>query len=129
MKRRTGKGTSIAFAGLLFIGVGVGAQEATELFIPIGQSPELSDRVTVIGTVESVDAAEKTIVVKTDSGSASAEITEKTKIYLDRSKRKESNRYGSFDDLKVGARVEVLHQGRTRAPSGPAEWVKIEVAP
>jgi hypothetical protein len=104
----------------------VGAQEATELFIPIGQSPDLSDKVTVIGTIESVDASGKTIVVKSDSESATAAITEKTTIYVDRSRRKESNRYGTFDDLKAGARVEVLYKGRARAASGPAEWVKVE---
>ena len=106
-----------------------GVQEATELFIPIGRSPKLSNEVTVVGTIESVDAETRTMVVKTEGGSATATIGEKCKIFLDRSKRKESNRYGNFEDLKRGARVEVLYQGRTRATSGPAEWVKVESQP
>jgi hypothetical protein len=97
------------------------------MFIPIGQSPNLSNKVTGIGSIESVNAAEKIIVVKTDSGSATATITEKTRIYVDRSKQKESNRYGTFEDLREGSRVEVLYEGRTRATSGPAEWVKVEL--
>jgi hypothetical protein len=111
---------------LASLGMAVGFQQATEMFIPIGKSPNLSSTVTVIGTIESVDATEKAIVVKTDSGSATAAITEKTHIYVDRVKRKESNRYGTFDDLKAGARVEVLYESRARAASGPAEWVKVE---
>ena len=129
MRKPTQHGVSIVCSLLVSVGMAAGVQEATELFIPIGQSPDLSNKVTVIGTIESSDAAEKTIVVKTDSGSAKAAITEKTKIYVDRSKRKESNRDGTFNDLKAGARVEVLYDGRKRATSGPAEWVKVEVAP
>ncbi len=106
-----------------------GVQEATELFIPIGQSPKLSNEVTVVGTIESVDAETRTMVVKTDGGSATATIVETCKIFLDRSARKESNRYGNFEDLKRGVRVEVLYQGRTRATAGPAEWVKVESHP
>ncbi len=126
MRKTTRHGLSIAFSALVSAGVAAGVQQATELFIPIGQSPDLSDKVTVIGTIESVDASGKTIVVKTGSDSAAAAITDKTAIFVDRSRRKESNRYGTFDDLKTGARVEVLYEGRARAASGPAEWVKVE---
>ncbi len=130
MMRKTGKqAPSIVVLALVSLGMAPGAQEATELFIPIGKSPQLSGKVTVIGTIESVDAAGKSFVVKTDSESATAAVTERTRIYLDRRQRKESNRYGAFDDLVVGARVEVLYEGRKRVTSGPAEWVKVEVAP
>ncbi|MGH9392488.1 MAG: hypothetical protein ACRD1Z_23030, partial [Vicinamibacteria bacterium] len=129
MRKTTQHGLAIACSVLVSVGMAASAQEATELFIPIGQSPDLSNEVTVIGTIESVDAAARTLVVKTDSGSATAATTEKTTIYLDRSRRKESNRYGAFEDLKEGARVEVLYVGRKRAAGGPAEWVKVEVAP
>lgn len=116
-----------AFVFLALISASAGAQQATELFIPLGASPNLSDEVTVIGTLSSVEAEKRTITVKTEAGSATAIITEKTKIFLDRSRLKEPNRYGAFADLVEGARVEVLYQGRTRATAGPAEWVKVEV--
>jgi len=126
---RTTQSLATALSVFALIGVAAGAQEATEMFIPIGQSPALSKTATVIGTIESVDAEKRTIVVRSDGGSATATISEKTRIFLDRSRRKEPNRYGAFEDLEEGARVEVLYEGRTRAASGPAEWVKVEVPP
>ncbi len=129
MRKTTRHALSIAFSVLVSAAMAAGVQKATELFIPIGRSPDLSNKVTVIGTIESVDATGRTLVVKTDSGSAKAAITEKTEIYVDRSKRKESNLYGTFDDLKAGTRVEVLYESRARAISGPAEWVKVEESP
>jgi hypothetical protein len=124
---RTREGLALFSSILVSAGLVSGLQQATEMFIPIGQSPNLSNKVTGIGSIESVNAVERIIVVKTDSGSATATITEKTRIYVDRSKQKESNRYGTFEDLKAGSRVEVLYEGRTRATSGPAEWVKVEL--
>jgi hypothetical protein len=118
---------SILLSPLLLSGGAV--QQATELFIPIGRSPNLSNEVTVIGTIESLDAETRTLEVKTESGSATATIVEACRIYLDRSQGKESNRYGSLADLKLGARVEVLYQGRQRATAGPAEWVKVDARP
>jgi hypothetical protein len=129
MRKTTQQGLSVAFSMLVGAGMAVGAQEATEMFIPIGQSPALSKTATVIGTIESVAADKRTIVVKSEGGSATVTLTEKTKIFLDRSRRKEPNRYGAFEDLEKGARVEVLYEGRTRAAAGPAEWVKVEVPP
>jgi hypothetical protein len=129
MRKTMQQGLSVAFSMLVGAGMAVGAQEATEMFIPIGQSPALSKTATVIGTIESVAADKRTIVVKSEGGSATVTLTEKTKIFLDRSRRKEPNRYGAFEDLEKGARVEVLYEGRTRAAAGPAEWVKVEVPP
>ena len=129
MRTTTQQGLSVAFSVLVSTGIAAGVQQATEMFIPIGQSPGISKTATVIGTIESVDAEKRTIVVKSDGGSAAATITEKTRIFLDRSRRKEPNRYGAFEDLEEGARVEVLYESRTRAASGPAEWVKVEVPP
>ena len=129
MRTTTQQGLSVAFSVLVSTGIAAGVQQATEMFIPIGQSPGISKTATVIGTIESVDAEKRTIVVKSDGGSAAATITEKTRIFLDRSRRKEPNGYGAFEDLEEGARVEVLYEGRTRAAPGPAEWVKVEVPP
>ncbi len=103
------------------------AQRATELYTPIGQSPGLSEDLTVIGTIESVDEPERTFRISGSGEPASAIVTERTRIYLDRSKFRETNRYGELGDLKEGRRVEVLYEDREARGQGPAEWIKIEV--
>ncbi len=45
------------------------------------------------------------------------------------SKLGRSNATGTFADLKVGSAVEVKYEGRTRGKSsGPAQWIKVEIA-
>jgi hypothetical protein len=38
-------------------------QKATEIFIPIGQSPGVSNKTSIVGTIETIDARAQTIVV------------------------------------------------------------------
>ncbi len=95
------------------------AQEATDVFIPIGQSPGLSkEGKTIMGTVFqanrdgrlSIVRDEQFFVIRTD---------DKTKFYIDRSHLRQPNSYGKFGDLKAGAFVEVY------SPTGVARWVKV----
>ncbi len=104
------------------------AQRATELYTPIGQSPGVSGEFTVIGTIESVDEAGSSFRITGPTEPASAIVTERTRIYLDKSNRRETNRYGHLGDLKEGRRVEILYEDREAIGHGPAEWIKIEVA-
>ncbi|HXV64381.1 MAG TPA: hypothetical protein VEK15_27025 [Vicinamibacteria bacterium] len=113
----------VAMAGVLY------AQRATELYIPLGESPELSERNTVIGTIEVVDADGRAIVVRSNGESFATDVTDETQIYLDKSKLREKNDYGAFEDLVEGARVEILYQVDERAAEGPARWIKVEVSP
>lgn len=100
-------------------------QKATEQFIPIGQSPGLSGKRTYMGRIGTVDADGRAIGGKTWS----ATVTERTRIWLDRSKLGQRNTAGTTADLKVGAVVEVKYAGAERGKSsGPAEWIKVEVA-
>jgi hypothetical protein len=46
-----------------------------------------------------------------------------TRIWLDRSKNKKSNIVASFDDIKIGRDVEVMHGHENE---NTAIWVKIE---
>jgi hypothetical protein len=92
------------------------AQQATEQYIPIGQSPGVSGKSSLIGVIVEVDAATKTVTV----GERTVRITERTFIWLDRTKLKLTNLTGKFEDLQKGRRVEVKFQ------AGVAEWVKIE---
>ena len=102
------------------------AQQTTEMFVPIGQSPGISNKVTVIGTVQALNAAARTVTVAGPSGSQTFAITEKTRIWLDRSAVKQTNQSGSLADLRQGRKVEVKPQ-----PAGgksSADWIKVQVS-
>jgi hypothetical protein len=101
------------------------AQRETEMFIPIGQSPGISSKTSVIGTVETVNAAGRTVTVVGPTGSQTFAITEQTRIWVDRSLVKLTNQTGSLADLQKGRKVEVNPQ-----PPGPqplADWIKVQV--
>ena len=101
-------------------------QKATEMFIPIGQSPGLSNKISIIGTIETIDARAQTIVVAGSSGSWSATITDRTKIWLDKSKLRLSNQKGTFTDLRKGRLAEVKYE-QAGVSRGPADWVKVQI--
>lgn len=98
------------------------AQRATEQFTPLGKSPGISGVSSYIGEIADVDAANRTISIAGDQESWSVEITEKTNIWLDRSKYKATNVVGAFDDLQAGRQVEVKPEDDQPQR---AEWIKI----
>ncbi|MEE8261021.1 MAG: hypothetical protein V3R83_00945 [Gammaproteobacteria bacterium] len=102
-------------------------QKAVEIFIPLGQSPGLSRTVTVIGTIEIVNPKRRTIKIAGPGEGWSAQITDRTEIWLDRSKLRLANRAGSLNDLKQGLMVEVKYQDDAQRGKGPAEWVKVQL--
>lgn len=97
------------------------AQQATEVFIPIGQSPGLSDKYTYMGTVESVNKQKQTI----RADGRDIEIVGDTEIWLDRTALKERNSSGSFADLQSGRQVEIKYVDATGKQV--ADWIKIKV--
>ena len=104
------------------------AQKTTEQFVPVGQSPGLSGKYTVIGTVQAVNVRDQTVTIAGPAGTSSAKVTERTRIWLDRSKIRQTNVKGTFADLRPGVTVEVKHEDPTRASAGgPAEWIKIQI--
>jgi hypothetical protein len=106
----------------------VSAQKMTEQFIPVGQSPGLSGKYTVIGTVQAVNVRNQTVTIAGPAGAWSAKVTERTRIWLDRSKIRLANVKGTFADLRTGVTVEVKQEDHTRASAdGPAEWIKIQI--
>ena len=108
---------------------GASAQEMTERFIPIGQSPGLSGKHTVIGKIQAVNARDQTVVIVAATGTWNAKVTDRTKIWLDRSSLRQPNLKGTFADLRPGATVEVKPEGRQAGASGgPAEWIKVQVS-
>jgi hypothetical protein len=101
-------------------------QKATEMFIPIGQSPGLSNKISIIGTIETIDARTRTMVVAGPSGSWNATITDRTKIWLDKSKLRLPNQKGTFTDLQKGLLAEVKYE-QAGVSRGPADWIKVQI--
>jgi hypothetical protein len=102
-------------------------QQATEMFIPIGQSPGLSNKGSVIGTLESVDPGKRMVTISSPSGAQTVVITDRTLIWLDRSEQRQPNQNGAINDLQKGRKVEV--KIRKGEPKAVAEWIKVQVGP
>jgi len=114
--------TAVTIFGLATVS---SAQKLTERYIPIGKSPGLSDKVRVIGEIESVNPQARTITIRYASGSVTVKIADKTRIWRDRSAVKATNLDGAFDDLQKGRRVECKFEDPAR--KDVAEWIKVEV--
>ena len=120
---------SIAIAALvafLLSAPGAQGQKATEQFIPIGQSPGLSNVYTDLAAIAEVDADARTITLPL-AGGRRVKVTEGTTIWLDRSKNRQSNVVGGFEDLRVGLQVEVKYEDSQRREM--AEWIKVAPEP
>ena len=102
-------------------------QEATEMFIPIGQSPGLSGKGSLIGTLESVDPGKRMVTISSPSGAQTVGITDRTLIWLDRNLQKQPNQNGAINDLQKGRKVEI--KLRKAEPKAVAEWIKVQVSP
>ncbi len=101
------------------------AEKATELYLPIGKSPGLSDKYSLIGTIAEVNSHDQTLTVTNASGTYSVLTSEYTLFFLDKSKLRQSNRYGSFSDFNKGMMVEVRFEADKR--HRPAEWIKLQI--
>ena len=113
----TGLGLAIV---LSLVSAGAVAHPMTEKYLPVGAYPDW-DRGLVRGTVDSVDRAAGTIVVRTSSGLVSTRIGEATKIWLDQSARQEATRDGDLGDVRSGQQVELRRDGDV------GRWVKVKV--
>ena len=101
------------------------SQEATEMFIPLGMSPGVSNKAALMGAIDSVDEKGRSLRITTASGPSTVEITERTRIWQDRSPLKMSNQTGTFADLQKGRKVEVkLERGDGKRT---ADWVKVQI--
>ncbi len=82
-------------------------QEATEMYIPIGQSPGVSSKSSLLGTIESVDPGKR-----------------RTLIWIDRSHQKQRNQTGALADLQPGRKVEIKPE--EGAGQAIAKWIKVD---
>jgi hypothetical protein len=101
------------------------AQKATEQFIPIGQSPGISGTHTWIGEIVASDSRALTLSARAAQGPVTVRLNDKTRIFLDRSKLKQSNLAGSIADLQKGRVAEVRYEGPAEART--ADWIKVEI--
>ena len=117
--------TLIAILVAIFGGLEAAAQQATEIFIPVGQSPGNSSKYTVIGRVQSIDRENRTITVVNSTGTHVVKIVEETYIWIDRSKMKRSNEVGAMADCRQGLLCEVKYQSEKKRAA--ANWIKIQM--
>ena len=103
-------------------------QKSTEIFIPIGKSPGLSGKYSVIGTIASFDETTQVLTIKVEDVEHTVTITEETQIWLDKSEIRQTNEVGSPTDCQEGRLCEMkyVYDGETRKDE--AEWLKIRVS-
>lgn len=99
------------------------AQQSSEQYIPIGQSPGISDKVSYIGSVVEVDRATNMVVVDSNRGRKSIKVAATTRFWLDRSKSKQANIEASYDNVEAGLKVEIKQDSKDQ---NLADWIKIE---
>ena len=99
------------------------AQQATEVYIPIGESPGISGKESIIGSISDIEYEQQRMMVSTGGASRSVRITPQTRFYLDRSDNQKRSVAGSFDDCREGRRVEAYVDD-----NGKAIWIKIAVS-
>jgi hypothetical protein len=102
------------------------AQQTTERFIPVGQSPGISGTRSYLGEIVSVNLQRKTFTVRDAQGLRTIKVAPRTRIWLDRSAQQLTSQTGSMTDLAVGRRVEVLYVDDRRKDT--ADWIKVVVA-
>ena len=104
----------------LIVGMTVSAQQATEVYIPIGKSPGISANKSVIGSISAVEYQRYRMTISADDKKTIVTMTPNTRYYVDKNSVKQRNVTGSIDDCEVGRRVEAyIHE------DGNAVWVKI----
>jgi len=118
-------------AGIAVMGLWLGClaqvhgQEMTEMYIPIGQSPGVSGKSSLVGAIESVNVKNQTLAVSGPSGIQAVVLTDRTRIWLDRTQARLPNQSGTLANLKKGLEVEVKF--RDADQKRIAEWVKVQV--
>jgi hypothetical protein len=115
---------TLAFCVLLGSAGSLHAQRMTEQFIPIGRSPGVSgSNYSVLGTIDSVNVAAKTLRIAGPQGPVIVTFTDSTHIWIDRSAQGESALIGKPTDLTVGRRAEVKFVSKERRTV--ADWIKV----
>ena len=123
---------SLGLLLVMFLVLGVlkaEAQKATELFIPIGESPGISGLYSKIGTISTISEEGQTFVIADSAEQAhNVIVADSSNIWLDCTEIKQKNVSGSFAHIKVGALVEVKYfRAEDSSYTNVAEWIKIKI--
>ena len=103
------------------------SQQATERYIPVGQSPGVSGKSAMMGTVAGYEGDMLIVTSPAYATPQRVRMAPGTRIWLDRSASKQTAMPGAVSDLKPGRRVEVKFIDGPRRDS--VEWVKVAEAP
>ena len=103
------------------------AQKATELYIPIGKSPGVSGETSIVGTIEAVDLANRTITVLYDNERYTGKLNVASLVYLDRSNYQKKNTRGTLEDCTVGSKCEMTYQYKEEEQTDFVNWLKVKV--
>ena len=103
------------------------AQKQTEIYIPIGKSPGVSRTQTLIGTVETVNLPDQSLMMRAEQRRYRVQITNRTQIWLDRSAIKLPNQPTSLASCQPERQVEVKYEGSEPGEQVTAEWIKVQV--
>ncbi len=120
--RKLGVGFAL-LAALLTSASAAHAQRATERFIPLGESPGVSGKLTAIGTIVAVDPEMRQIELEGTGGRASVTLRDSTSIWIDRHQLGLASTTGSFDDCHAGRVAEVKYADPDTRQV--AEWIKL----
>jgi hypothetical protein len=117
--------TSVILAVLAFAGA-ASAHPATEQFVPIGQSPGPGVVQGIAEAVAEPATGEGPPVVTVDNPAGDEVgayvVTDRTRVYIDRSAQGLPSLVGTLDDVQPGRVIEVrIADPATRA----AEWIKV----
>lgn len=100
-------------------------QSETERYIPVGKSPGMSGKYSYHGEILAFDNVTRTLTVGDSEGSRTIKLSDRTRIWLDRSGLRQTNLTGSESDLRVGSTVEIKYVDYERMEE--AHWIKVVV--
>jgi hypothetical protein len=101
------------------------AQTMTEIYIPIGQSPGVSGKYSIVGKIEAVNLKDSTATIMDGAGTKTIiKMTAGCAVYLDKSKLKLRNKKGYFIDIKPGMAAEAKY--KDNKPGNKIEWLKVQ---
>ena len=101
------------------------AQKSTEVYIPVGKSPGISGKYSMIGRVEAINLTDSTITIAGETGSHTMKCANDTKIWVDKTIIKQINKSAYLDDIKIGAIIESKYKGNKS--DATLEWIKIQI--
>ncbi len=110
---------SLVFLTLL-IAAPAAAQRATEVYIPIGESPGVSGSKSIIGTITDIQYEQREMTISSGGETRTVRITPETRYYLDKSGDKEQSVTARLEDCREGRRIEAYVDD-----GGNAVWIKI----